>query len=123
MVVTLQIDVARRLAAKAGEADYGLLTLLVQLQYQPFGCFKIPATCFFPRPEVDSACVTLCRRQPPLLPPALRPAFVKIVKRSFSQRRKMMLKLLSADWNEADLEPAFQHCGLQRTFRAEHVRL
>ena len=47
--------------------DYGVFTLLVQLNYEPQTWFKIPASCFFPEPEVDSACVCLVRREPPPL--------------------------------------------------------
>src|SRR5260370_11647770 len=35
MVVTLQLEVAQRLMAEPGEKDYGVLTLLRQLQYEP----------------------------------------------------------------------------------------
>src|SRR5690349_18350482 len=63
MVATLQLEVARRLMAKAGEEDYGILSLLVQLTHEPSGLFKIPAGCFFPPPDVDSACITLVRRE------------------------------------------------------------
>jgi 16S rRNA (adenine1518-N6/adenine1519-N6)-dimethyltransferase len=48
MVATLQLEVAQRLMAKAGDDDYGVLTLLVQLDYEPREWFKIPAGCFFP---------------------------------------------------------------------------
>ena len=67
MIVTLQLEVVRRLVAKAGTPDYGLLTLLVQLHYEPRENFKIPPGCFFPPPDVDSACIKLVRRQSPLL--------------------------------------------------------
>ena len=98
MVATLQLEVARRLMAKADDEDFGILSLLIQLDYEPREWFKIPAGCFFPEPDVDSACVVLIRRAQPLLPENQRAAFVKIVKRAFSQRRKMMLKLLREDW-------------------------
>lgn len=42
MVVTLQSEVARRIAAGPDTDDYGLLTLLLGLHYQPGGLFKIP---------------------------------------------------------------------------------
>src|SRR5258705_8626737 len=45
MVVTLQIEVARRLMAAPDDAGYGLLTVVVQLNYQPKQFFKIPAPC------------------------------------------------------------------------------
>src|SRR5204863_2411600 len=58
MVVTLQNEVARRLMAVPATKDYGVLTLLIQLHYEAKSLFKIPPGCFFPEPEVDSACVT-----------------------------------------------------------------
>src|SRR5205085_1201014 len=112
MVATLQIEVANRLMATPGSPDYGLLTLLVQLNYQPQGSFKIPASCFFPEPEIDSACICLARRPSPLLDQKLTGAFCRIVKRSFSQRRKMMLKLLKTDWPETAVRRAFVREGL-----------
>jgi 16S rRNA (adenine1518-N6/adenine1519-N6)-dimethyltransferase len=123
MVATLQIEVAKRLLAKPGTPDYGLLTLLVQLDYEPHGWFKIPAGCFFPEPEVDSACVCLVRRPQPLLAPEQSELFAGIVKRAFSQRRKMMLKLLREDWRMADLQPAFGQLQLSSSVRGESVTL
>lgn len=123
MTVTLQLEVAQRLMAGADDDDYGVLTLLVQLDYAPRGWFKIPAACFFPAPNVDSACVTLVRREKPLLPDALRPVFVRIVKRAFSQRRKMMLKLLKAEWPADKLERAFTELNISPMERAEKLSL
>lgn len=121
MVATLQLEVAARLMARPGGPDYGILTLLVQLDYEPRTTFKIPASCFFPEPDVDSACVCLTRREPPLASPGHRAAFVRIVKRSFSQRRKMMLKLLKSDWPAAKLEGAFERLQISIRTRAESV--
>jgi 16S rRNA (adenine1518-N6/adenine1519-N6)-dimethyltransferase len=123
MVATLQLEVAKRLMAEPGGPDYGILTLLVQLNYAPQDWFKIPAGCFFPAPDVDSACISFTRRSQPLLNLAAQETFAKIVKRSFSQRRKMMLKLLKADWKAADLERAFERTGLSPSTRAESVTL
>jgi 16S rRNA (adenine1518-N6/adenine1519-N6)-dimethyltransferase len=123
LVATLQLEVARRLLAQAGDEDYGVLTLLVQLRYQPEGCFKIPASCFFPEPEVDSACLKLVRREEPLLSLGHSAVFSKIVKRSFSQRRKMMIKLLKQDWAASVLEKALEELGLSAQIRAEAVSL
>jgi 16S rRNA (adenine1518-N6/adenine1519-N6)-dimethyltransferase len=121
MVATLQLEVARRLMAQAGDDDYGLLSLLVQLDFEPRESFKIPAGCFFPQPDVDSACVVLERRAKAFLPEELRGNFHRIVKRAFSQRRKMMLKLLKADWPEPALAGAFERIGLSPRIRAEAV--
>jgi 16S rRNA (adenine1518-N6/adenine1519-N6)-dimethyltransferase len=123
MVATLQLEVAQRLMAKAGDDDYGVLTLLVQLDYEPCEWFKIPAGCFFPAPDVDSACVVLIRRTQPLLPESQRATFVNIVKRAFSQRRKMMLKLLREDWTVENLTRAFEALNISSQERAEKLSL
>lgn len=123
LVATLQMEVARRLVAASGDDDYGVLSLMIQLRYEPTGHFKIPADCFFPAPDVDSACVALKRREQPLLPADLHPAFERLVKLSFSQRRKMMLKLLKQDWPAEKLETAFNQLGISPQVRAEKVSL
>jgi len=123
MVTTLQLEVAQRLMARADDDDYGVLTLLVQLDYEPRASFKIPADCFFPAPNVDSMCVVLQRRARPLLADGQRAAFVKIVKRAFSQRRKMMLKLLKQDWAADKLAVAFAELKISPQERAEKLSL
>jgi len=123
MVVTLQREVAERLRAQADDEDYGLLTLLVQLNYEPRAMFKISAGCFFPQPNVDSACLTLVRRAKPLLEPELTKVFVRVVKQSFSERRKMMAKLLRRDWPEEKLASVMSELGLSPKIRAEAVTL
>jgi 16S rRNA (adenine1518-N6/adenine1519-N6)-dimethyltransferase len=123
MVATLQLEVAQRILAHSGDAAYGLLTLLVQVGYVGRGTFRIPASCFFPAPEVDSACLILERRAVPLLDPGQLPAFNRTVKRAFSQRRKMMIKLLRQDWPAATLQAVFADLGLAESVRAEAVSL
>ena len=123
IVVTLQLEVAQRLMAATDDDHYGILTLLLQLDFQPRGWFKIPPGCFFPSPEVDSACVCLVRREPPLLAEELRETFRKIVKKAFSQRRKMMLKLLKQDWPKEKLEAAFAELKISPMERAEKLSL
>ena len=63
------------------------------------------------------------RRPQPLLPENLRANFVKIVKRAFSQRRKMMLKLLKMDWPKEKLEVVFAGLKIPPQERAEKLSL
>lgn len=123
MVVTLQSEVAKRLTAKPGKPDYGILTLLVGLNYEPQASFNIPASCFFPAPDVDSACVCLTRRTHSLLRSNERSAFNRIVKLSFSQRRKMMLKLLRTEWPAEKLQQAFAELNVPSQARGETLSL
>ena len=123
LVATLQLEVVQRLMAKAGDEEYGQLSLFIQLRYKPVEWFKIPAGSFFPPPDVDSGCIRLDLRKEPLLPPALVPVFLKIVKRAFSQRRKMMLKLLKTEWPLPSLEMAFEQLSISLQARAETLSL
>jgi 16S rRNA (adenine1518-N6/adenine1519-N6)-dimethyltransferase len=123
IVTTLQFEVARRLVARAGDDDYGILSLLIQLRYEPHDNFKIPPECFFPAPDVDSACVSLLRREQPLLPVEQHAKFERLVKLSFSQRRKMMLKLLKRDWPAEKLAATFAQLQISPQIRAEKVSL
>jgi 16S rRNA (adenine1518-N6/adenine1519-N6)-dimethyltransferase len=123
IVATLQAEVAQRLMARANDDDYGILTLLVQLDFAPRESFRIPGSCFFPEPDVTSACVVLDRREQPLLPQDLRKSYTKIVKRAFSQRRKMMMKLLKSDWPDEKLTHAFVELKISPQERAEKVEL
>ncbi|HEY0455744.1 MAG TPA: rRNA adenine N-6-methyltransferase family protein, partial [Verrucomicrobiae bacterium] len=123
IVATLQLEVAKRLMAQAGSEDYGLLTLLVQSKFRPDGLFKIPASCFFPAPDVDSACVKLRLHGTPLMNESERVVFDKVIRRGFSQRRKMLYKLLKEDWSEEKLKPLFASLNLDLQIRAENVTL
>jgi len=123
MVVTLQLEVARRLIAGTDADDYGVLSLLMQLRYRPGELFRISPGCFFPEPDVQSACVTLVRRETPLLEEAQRVVFKRLIKQAFSQRRKMMFKLLKQGWPADQLVTAFTEIGLDEKIRAEKVSL
>lgn len=123
MVVTLQLEVVQRIAAGPGSADYGILTLLLGLHYEARDWFKIPRGCFFPAPDVDSACVTLVRRAVPLLDETLAARFRTVVKAAFSQRRKMVAKLLRVHWPAARVSAALAAAGVAETERAERLGL
>ncbi|MBM3847821.1 MAG: ribosomal RNA small subunit methyltransferase A, partial [Verrucomicrobia bacterium] len=123
MTVTLQREVAQRLSAAPDTDEYGVLTLLVQLDYKCRTAFRIPSGCFFPEPDVESACAVLEKRPQPLLPDPDRPVYTRLVKLSFSQRRKKMLKLLKQDWPEEALATAFSGCGIPEDVRAEKIPL
>ncbi|MGV3773172.1 MAG: 16S rRNA (adenine(1518)-N(6)/adenine(1519)-N(6))-dimethyltransferase RsmA [Verrucomicrobiales bacterium] len=122
-VATLQIEVAQRIIAKPGTEQYGQLSLFMQATYLPGDWFRISAESFFPQPEVDSACIALRKRPSPLLQPSQIATFKKVVKRSFSERRKMMLKLLKNDWPAEALLAAFAANAIPVDIRAERISL
>jgi len=123
MVATLQSEVVRRIMAKTDAEDYSLLSLFIQARFEPAGWFKVPAGCFFPPPDVDSACVALRRRGDDVVPHALVPLFMRVVRKGFSERRKMMFKLLKQEWDPARLTAGYELAGIPLDQRAEKVSL
>lgn len=120
-VLMLQKEVAARLSAARRSKDYGILTLIVQLQYRVEYLRTVPASVFLPQPEVDSAFVRLIPRLPNELPAHDRESFISLVRRGFSQRRKQLGKLLKgkvANWSCAAKE-----IGVPVTARAEELSL
>jgi len=113
ITVTVQREVARRIAAGPGGKDYGVLSLMVQYYGQPKLEFIVPRGAFRPVPKVDSAVVRIeLYEKPPLVVRDER-FFFRVIKTAFSQRRKMLLnalKPLSGDIKErlilAGIDPA-----------------
>jgi len=90
-VVTMQLEVAERITAKPSTKNYGIPSVVFQLYAQPKLNFKIPPSVFFPKPNVDSALVTLDFTKPhPQLHRVHGDHLRKVVTTAFRQRRKML---------------------------------
>jgi 16S rRNA (adenine1518-N6/adenine1519-N6)-dimethyltransferase len=94
---TLQKEMAKRFSAQPSTPDYGALTLRIQLHHQVKYLRTIPATVFFPRPDVDSAVARIVARDPQDLPQHDKELLLKLIRIGFSQRRKQLGKLLRAE--------------------------
>ncbi len=100
----LQKEMARRLSALPSTHDYGSLTLHVQLRHRVQYLRTIPATVFFPKPDVDSALVRILPRNPLDLPARDDELLTRLIRSGFSQRRKQLRKLLGmrvTNWDHA----------------------
>jgi len=113
--VMLQKEVVARMAAAPGTADYGRLTVMLQVQFRVTRLFVIPPGAFRPAPKVDSAFVRLV----PLRADAPRVAdpdrFARIVAAAFGQRRKTLRNALAAICDER----ALRHAGIDPGARGE----
>ena len=123
LVATLQLEVVQRIFSRANEEHFGLLSLYLQLRYEPVEWFKIPSGCFFPEPDVDSATIFLRRRAEPLLPPEQVRIFQRLVKLAFSERRKMMPKLLKQQWPAERIAQALEELDISLQARAQTISL
>jgi 16S rRNA (adenine1518-N6/adenine1519-N6)-dimethyltransferase len=118
LTVTIQLDVARRLAARPGDPEYGPLTVWCGLRYATRLIKIVKPSCFLPRPKVDSAIVRLERRAGPVAEPRDQDAWFQLVKHAFSRRRKTLLNALPAA-DRAALGAALRDLGFDPTARPE----
>jgi 16S rRNA (adenine1518-N6/adenine1519-N6)-dimethyltransferase len=91
--VMLQKEVADRLVAAPGSADYGPLALAVALDADAESLLTLPPGAFRPPPKVTSAVVQL-RFRPPAVDVGDRAVFSRLVRGAFQQRRKTILNAL-----------------------------
>ena len=89
MVGMFQKEVAQRIAAKAGNKTYGILSVLVQAFYQVEYLFEVGEKSFNPPPKVKSAVIRFIPRKVPVAMKSEK-AFFQLVKAAFNQRRKTL---------------------------------
>jgi 16S rRNA (adenine1518-N6/adenine1519-N6)-dimethyltransferase len=119
VVFLVQLEVADRLAARAGEEDYGALSVFVQAAYRVERALVIRRGAFYPQPRVDSAVVVFTPHAEPLAEET--PIFRALVKGAFGQRRK---KLRNAWQNIPGRDPeavarAAERAGIDLDVRGE----
>jgi 16S rRNA (adenine1518-N6/adenine1519-N6)-dimethyltransferase len=120
-LLMLQREMAMRLSASPSTHDYGALTLRVQLHHRVKYLRTVPATVFFPRPEVGSAIVRILPRDPLELPQRDDPLLLKLIRAGFSQRRKQLRKLVREHIPDWDTVSSDLHIGVKA--RAEELSL
>lgn len=121
LVLTIQREFAKRLAASPRTKDYGALTLLIGRRWRVKYLRTLPGSVFLPKPKVDSAMIALTPRPSGEVPDCDGRAFTTLVKQGFSQRRKQLGKMLAdsvSSWPELAAK-----LGVSPTARAEELGL
>ena len=95
LVFMVQKEVADRMTAGPGGKEYGALSVAVGYFAEGKTEFKVPPSCFSPRPAVDSAVVSLNVRKEPPFELSDKDFFFKVVKAAFGQRRKTLANAIS----------------------------
>ena len=90
ITIMVQKEVADRMQVGPGTKDYGALSLAVQYYAKPQILLNVPASCFMPRPNVDSAVIQLTRYEKPPVEVADEHLMFRLIRASFNQRRKTM---------------------------------
>lgn len=127
ITIMVQKEVADRMQVGPGTKDYGALSLAVQYYAKPKVMLTVPATCFMPRPNVDSAVIKLTRYNDAPVKAKNEKFMFDIIRASFNQRRKTLVNGLT---NAAGLKvnkdlilSALEQMNLPATIRGEALTL
>lgn len=127
ITIMVQKEVADRMQVGPGTKDYGALSLAVQYYAKPKVMLTVPATCFMPKPNVDSAVIKLTRYNDAPVKTQNEKFMFDIIRASFNQRRKTLVNGLT---NAAGLKvskelvlAALEKMNLPATIRGEALTL
>lgn len=127
ITIMVQKEVADRMQVGPGTKDYGALSLAVQYYAKPKVMLTVPASCFMPRPNVDSAVIRLTRYQNPPVQALDERFMFDIIRASFNQRRKTLINGLTnasgLKVNKENVLAALEQMGLPATIRGEALTL
>ena len=122
VTVMVQKEVAQRIAAKPGTADYGAFTVFCQFYAQPEYLFDVPPHCFVPQPKVMSGVISLKVRKELPWEIADKALFFRVVRASFAMRRKKLSNGLASGFPElgkSGAEEVLASAGFDANVRGE----
>ena len=127
ITVMVQKEVADRMKVGPGSKDYGALSLAVQYYAKPYLVANVPANCFIPRPNVDSAVIRLSRHENPVVHVEDETLMFNIIRASFNQRRKTLQNGLKNSGlfslSKDEIVASIVEAGLPETVRGEALTL
>lgn len=127
ITVMVQKEVADRMKVGPGSKDYGALSLAVQYYAKPYLVANVPANCFIPRPNVDSAVIRLTRHEEPIVHVEDEGLMFNIIRASFNQRRKTLQNGLKNSGlfplSKDEIVESIVEAGLPETIRGEALTL
>jgi 16S rRNA (adenine1518-N6/adenine1519-N6)-dimethyltransferase len=119
-VLMVQREVGARIAAGPEDDDYSALSVVTRYHARVRRLFTVKATCFYPRPKVDSSVIEIDFRSPPsrASDPEL---FTRVVRAAFGKRRKMLRRSLGPLLKEAGVSASEleEDTGISMTRRGE----
>lgn len=122
VTVMVQKEVAQRIAAAPGTAEYGAFSVFCQYHAEPKRLFDVPPGCFLPRPKVTSAVVCLQVRQDRPWQILDEQVFFRAVRAAFAMRRKKLSNGLAAGFPElgkTGIAQVLENCGFPENVRGE----
>ena len=126
VTVMVQKEVADRITAKAGSADYGAITAAVAYYGKASKLFPVSAGCFYPAPKVDSAVLRIDLYEDNPYKDCDRELLFKMISRAFEQRRKTLMNTLKGAFTEEEREAVrseLARMGFPEDVRGERLSL
>lgn len=127
ITIMVQKEVADRMQTGPGSKDYGALSLAVQYYAEVKVQLNVSATCFMPRPNVDSAVIKLTRHKTPVVDVKDEKLMFKVIRASFNQRRKTLVNGLKnsseLDFSKEKILEAINTIGKEESIRGEKLTL
>lgn len=124
LTIMVQKEVAQRMVSKEGSKVYGSLSVFVNFYSEPEILLNVPKSVFMPSPKIDSAVIRLNMKKD--LPRVDKDQFFKVVKASFSKRRKTILNALSSygfQLTKEEFKTALENAAIDPKSRAEELNL
>ena len=122
ITVMIQNEVAQRLVAPPGKADYGAITAILGYYGTVRKLFKVSAGSFVPAPKVDSAVIRIDLYREPKYTPKDETLMRNVIKAAFEMRRKTLQNALSAKllgYTKEEIKDAIVSIGYPETVRGE----
>ncbi len=124
-VLLIQKEVAQRITAKPSSKDYGSLTVAIQYYASAETITKVPKSAFIPEPNVDSTVIRLKMKEKKAVEMFNESLFFKVVRGSFSKRRKTILNALSTyeDFDKERVLVALEKSNIDPKRRGETLTI
>ncbi|MEN6325011.1 MAG: 16S rRNA (adenine(1518)-N(6)/adenine(1519)-N(6))-dimethyltransferase RsmA [Syntrophomonas sp.] len=121
----MQKEVARRIVAKPGNKEYGLLTLMMTYYSDVELLMKVSHNCFYPKPEVDSSVIRITPLPEKRVQVQDEQRFRDFCRAAFQKRRKTILNICSSffEMDKGEVETHLQSLSIPPANRPENLSI
>lgn len=120
MSLMLQREAAQRFSAARGSSEFSPISIFLNSAYDATASHRVSASCFYPRPKVDSALLALKLKDKPFV---FKPKAKETIRKIFLKRRKQIASILRDLGDEGALKWLESESGLSGRDRPETIAL
>ena len=123
LILMIQKELGERISAKPGGKAYGSISVLTQTYMEVSMELIVPPEAFWPKPKVDSVVMKFVPYRIPKIKIHNEKIFKKIIRASFSARRKIIGNTLCSIYPKEDVESILRSSAIDRKRRAETLSI